>query len=63
VSIVWVGKVKKKTTDFENLDSFSDTLSRAGKISNVRHAWTLKKLMGRVKEITRATTVEQTLHK
>jgi len=47
-----VRKVEKKK-DFENLDSFWDTLYRAGKIYNVRHAWTLKKLMGRVKEFTR----------
>ena len=33
-----VKKKKKKKTDFENLDSFGDTLDRAGKIYNIRHA-------------------------
>jgi len=31
---------KEKKTDFENLDSFWDSLNRVGKIYNVRHAWT-----------------------
>ena len=35
---------EKKKTDFENLDSFWDTLNRVGKIYNVRHAWTLKEI-------------------
>jgi len=34
----------KKKTDFENLDSFWDTLNHLGKIYNVRHAWTLKEI-------------------
>ena len=61
MSNVW-GKVrlkKKKKNHFEKLDSFWDTLDRAGKIYNVRHAWTLKKLVGRVKEFTRAKKMEQ----
>ena len=29
---------KEKKNDFENLDSFWDTLNRVGKIYNVRHA-------------------------
>ena len=52
-------KRKEKKTDFEYLDSFWDSLNRVGKIYNVRHAWTLKKLVRRVKEFTRATTVEE----
>jgi len=35
---------EKKRTDFENFDSFWDTLDRAGKIYSVRHAWTLKQI-------------------
>ena len=54
---------KEKKTDFENLDSFWDSLNRVGKIYNVRHTWTLKKLVRRVKEFTRATTMEKMLHK
>ena len=57
-----VGKKKRKKekkTDFENLDSFWDALNRVGKIYNVRHAWTLKKLVRRLKEFTRATTMEE----
>jgi len=50
---------EKKKTDFENLDSFWDTLNHLGKIYNVRHAWTLKKLVRRVKEFTQATTMEE----
>jgi len=50
---------EKKKTDFENLDSFWDCLNHLGKIYNVRHAWTLKKLVRRVKEFTRATTMEE----
>jgi len=61
-SNVW-GKIRlekeKKKTDFENLDSFWDSLNRVGKIYKVRHAWTLKKLGRAVKEFTRATTVEE----
>ena len=56
-------KKEKKENDFENLDSFWDTLNSAGKIYNVRHAWTVKKLVRRVKEFTWATTMEQMLHK
>ena len=59
-----VGKEKKKKekkTDFKNLDSFWDSLNRVGKIYNVRHAWTLKKLVRRVKEFTRATTMEDVI--
>jgi len=39
-SNVWGKKSwkEKKKTDFENLDSFWDTLNRVGKIYNVRHA-------------------------
>ena len=64
-SSVWGKKSwkEKKKTDFEDLDSFWDTLNRVGKIYNVRHAWTLKKLVRRVKEFTQATTMEQMLHK
>jgi len=44
------GKRKKeKKTDFEDLDRFWDSLNRVGKIYNARHAWTLKKLVRRVK--------------
>ena len=50
---------EKKKTDFENLYSFWDSLNRVGKIYNVRHAWTLKKLVRRMKEFTRATTMEE----
>jgi len=50
---------KDKKTDFENLDSFWDSLNRVGNIYNVRHAWTLKKLVRRVKELTWATTMEE----
>jgi len=50
---------EKKKTDFENLDSFCDSLNRVGKIYKVRHAWTLKKLVRRVKEFTLATTMEE----
>ena len=50
---------KEKKSDFENLDSFWDSLNRVGKIYNVRHAWTLKKLVRRVKEFTGATAVEE----
>jgi len=53
----WKEKKKEKKTDFENLDSFWDSLNRVGKIYNVRHAWTLKKLVRRVKEFTGATTM------
>jgi len=49
---------EKKKTDFENLDNFWDTLNRVGKIYNVRHTWTLKKLVRRVKEFTQATMEE-----
>jgi len=52
-------KKEKKKTDFEDLDSFWDTLNRVGKIYKVRHAWTLKKLVRRVKEFTGATTMEE----
>jgi len=52
-------KKKEKKTDFGNLDSFWDSLNRVGKIYNVRHAWTLKKLVRCVKEFTRATTMEE----
>ena len=52
-------KKEKKKTDFENLDSFRGSLNRVGKIYNVSYAWTLKKLVRRVKEFTRATTVEE----
>ena len=52
-SSVWgKNKLEKKKTDFENLDSFWDSLNRVGKIYNVRLAWTLKKLVRRVKEFT-----------
>jgi len=57
VKMCGIRKVEKKT-DFENLDSFWDILNRAGKIYNVRHAWTLKKLVRRVK-FTRATAMER----
>jgi len=60
-SSVW-GKTKekkKKKADFENLDSFWDSLNHVGKIYNVRHAWTLKKLVRYVKEFTWATTMEE----
>ena len=50
---------KEKKTGFENLDSFWGSLNRVGKIYNVRHAWTLKKLVRRAKEFTRATTMEE----
>jgi len=50
---------KEKKTDFENLDSFWNSLNRVGKIYNVRHAWTVKILVRRVKELTRATTMEE----
>ena len=50
---------KEKKTDFENLDSFWNSLNRVGKIYNVKHAWTVKKLVRRVKEFTRATTMEE----
>ena len=49
---------KKKKTGFENLDRFWDSLNCVGKIYNVRHAWTQKKLVRRVK-FTRATTMEE----
>jgi len=64
-SNVWGKKSwkKKKENDFENLDSFWDTLNSVGKMYNVRHAWTVKKLVRRVKEFTWATTMEQMLHK
>jgi len=52
-------KKKEKKTDFESLDSFWDSLNCVGKIYNVRHAWTLKKLVRHVKKFTRATTVEE----
>jgi len=52
-------KRKEKKTDFENLDRFWDFLNRVGNIYNVRHAWTLKKLVRCVKEFTQATTVEE----
>ena len=56
----WKEKRKKeKKTDFENLDSFWDSLSCVGKIYNVRHAWTVKKLVRRVKEFTWVTTMEK----
>ena len=59
-SSVWGKKSwKEKKTDFENLDSFWYSLNRVGKIYNVRHAWTQKKLVRRVKEFTRATTMEE----
>ena len=60
-SNVWGEKnwKKKKKNDFENLDSFCDSLNNVGKIYNVRHAWTPKKLVRRVKEFTRATTMEE----
>jgi len=50
---------EKKKTDFEKLNSFCDSLNRVGKIYNVRHAWTVKKLVRRVNEFTRATTMEE----
>jgi len=50
---------KEKKTDFENLDSFWDTLNRVEKIYNVRHTWTLKKLVRCVKEFTWVTTMEE----
>jgi len=59
VRIDGLAKARKKKTDFENLHSFWDTLNRVRKICNVRHAWTLKKLVRRVKEFTRATTMKQ----
>ena len=52
-------KKEKKKTDFENLDSFWDSLNRVWKIYNVRHAWTLKKLVRHMKEFSRATAVEE----
>jgi len=62
-SSVWgkkrLERKKENKTDFENLDSFWDSLNRVGKIYNIRHAWTVKKLVRRVKEFTRATTVEE----
>ena len=48
---------EKKKTDFENLDGFWDSLNRVGKIY-IRHAWTVKKLVRRVKEFSRATMEE-----
>jgi len=50
---------KKKNADFEDLDSFWDSLYLVGKIYSVRHAWTLNKLVRRGKEFTRPTTVEE----
>jgi len=34
----------KKKTDFVNIDSVWNILNLAGKIYNVRHAWTLKEI-------------------
>jgi len=61
-SSVWDKKrleKEKKKADFVNLDSFWDTLNRVGKIYNVRHTWTLKKLVRCVKEFTGATAMEE----
>jgi len=33
-----------KKSDVVNIDSFGDILNLAGKIYNVRHAWTLKEI-------------------
>jgi len=43
VKIDGLGKVWKKT-DFVNIDGFWRILNLAGKIYNVRHAWTLKEI-------------------
>jgi len=63
-SSVWGKKSwKEKKTDFKNLDSFWDSLNRVGKIYNVRHAWTLEKLVRRVKEFTGGDNSGRMLHK
>jgi len=54
---------KKKKTYFENLDSFWVSLNRVGKIYNVRHAWTVKKLVRLVKEFTGGDNNGRMLHK
>jgi hypothetical protein len=54
-----VRKVGKKKTDFENLGSIWDSLNSVGKIYDIRRAWTLKRLVGCMKDFTQATTVEQ----
>jgi len=65
-SSVWGKKrleKEKKKTDFENLDSFWDSLKCMEKIYSVRHAWTLKKLVRRVKEFTGGDNSGRMLHK
>ena len=61
-----VGKKKRKKekeTDFKNLDSFRDSLNRVGKIYNVRHTWTVKKLVRLVKEFTGGDSNGRMLYK
>jgi len=52
-------KKKRRRLTFENLDRFWGSLNRVGKFYNVRYAWTVKKLVRRVKEFTRATNIEE----
>ena len=60
----WKKKRKKEEkTDFENLDSFWDSLNRVGKIYNVRHTWTVKKLVRLVKEFTGGDSNGRMLYK
>ena len=63
-SSVWGKKSwKEKKTDFKNLDSFWDSLNRVGKIYNVRHTWTVKKLVRLVKEFTGGDSNGRMLYK
>jgi len=62
VRIDGLGKVWKKT-DFVNIDSFWDNLNLAGKIYNIRHAWTLKEISKTRKGVHTGDDNGRTLHK
>ena len=52
-----------KKTDFVNIDSFWDILNLAGKIYNVRHAWTLKEISKTREGVHMGDDNGTTLHK
>jgi len=62
VKIDGLGMVWKKT-DFVNIDNFWYILNLAGKIYNVRHAWTLKEISKTREGVHTGDDNGTTLHK
>jgi len=52
-----------KKTDFVNIDSFWEILNLAGKIYNVKHAWTLKEISKTREGVHTGDDNRTTLHK